>query len=286
MDEAYDVRALSQYLDFFHIMCYDYGGSWDRKITANAPLKSDDFLNVEFTIDYLIKMGASPSKIVMGLPFYGRTFITELDGNFGDASSDVGFQGPYTRENGFMGYNELCALLSNPASGWTKSYDVGTQQGVARHHDVDSGETKVAIYDSTRSIAIKTRFAMRHNLAGAMVWSVDTDDFMGDCDIEQGTYAEFGNVAGVLIAIPKRVNTNYPLLRTINEAIIISLDEIRQEDEIKENEKENEIPHGEENGISNETNGSDIISLSSILKIVSALVLVCSISSRIMSELC
>lgn len=50
IDQAYNVRELSKYLDFLHIMCYDYGGNWDRKITANAPLHSDDDLNVETTI--------------------------------------------------------------------------------------------------------------------------------------------------------------------------------------------------------------------------------------------
>lgn len=270
IDDAYNVRSLSHHLDFLHIMCYDYGGNWDKKITANAPLKSEDFLNVEFTIDYLIKLGASPSKIVMGLPFYGRTFITNLEGNFGDASSDLTFQGPYTRQTGFLGYNELCALLSNRSSQWTKSYDVGTQEGIARYRDTETNETKVVVYDSTRSIAIKTRFAMRHDLAGAMVWSVDTDDFLGDCDIETDTYEDFRNSAGIQLNIPRRVNSNYPLLRTINEAIIISLDELQQENEIKEHEMENEIPHGTDNSMeTNGYNGSYIISLSSVLKMFS-----------------
>lgn len=71
IDESYDIPALSKYLDYLHIMCYDYGGAWDKRITANAPLKGQGSLNVEHTIDYLIKLGAPPTKIVMGLPFYG-----------------------------------------------------------------------------------------------------------------------------------------------------------------------------------------------------------------------
>lgn len=246
IDQAYSVKLLSHYLDYMHIMTYDYGGTWDKKITANAPLHSDDALNVEFTIDYLLKMGASPQKIVLGIPFYGRTFITKLEGNFGDASNDIGFMGPYTRENGFMGYNEVCDILSNRTSQWTKSYDTNTQQGIAKYRD-EAGETKVVVYDSARSVAVKTRFAMRKELAGAMVWSVDTDDFLGECDTEYDTYDDFGGTVGVKLAIPRRVNANYPLLRTINEAIIISLNEIRQESEIKESEIENEIPIGDEN---------------------------------------
>lgn len=246
IDQAYSVKMLSRYLDYMHIMTYDYGGTWDKKITANAPLHSDDALNVEFTIEYLLKMGASPDKLVLGIPFYGRTFVTELEGNFGDASNDIGFMGPYTRENGFMGYNEVCDILSNRTSQWTKSYDTNTQQGIAKFRDEVAGQTKVVIYDSARSVAVKTRFAMRKALAGAMVWSVDTDDFLGECDTEHDTYDDFGETAGVKLTIPRRINANYPLLRTINEAIIISLNEMGQETAIKESEIENEIPIGDE----------------------------------------
>lgn len=49
MDSAYDLTKLSRYLDLLHIMCYDYHGTWDRVVGANAPLKGtseDDFLSV------------------------------------------------------------------------------------------------------------------------------------------------------------------------------------------------------------------------------------------------
>lgn len=48
IDIAYDVPALSQYLDFIHLMCYDYHGTWDAKTGSNAPLHSapNDTLSV------------------------------------------------------------------------------------------------------------------------------------------------------------------------------------------------------------------------------------------------
>lgn len=38
IDQAYDVRQISRYLDYLHIMCYDYHGSWDKKVGFNSPL--------------------------------------------------------------------------------------------------------------------------------------------------------------------------------------------------------------------------------------------------------
>lgn len=229
---------------------YDYGGAWDRRVTANAPLKGQGILNVQYTIDYLIKLGAAPQKLVVGLPFYGRTFITKLDGEFDDATSEIGFQGVYTKENGFMGYNEICGLLSDRTSGWKRSYSVDLSQAVARYRDEVTNETRVAVFDSSRSIARKIKFAMSRNLAGAMIWSIDTDDFLGDCDIDDDTFADFKPIPGVTLSIPKRIETNFPLLRTINEAMVVALDEIAQEAQLPARDADNEIPHGHnhENG--------------------------------------
>lgn len=108
IDSAYSIHRLAPYLDTMHIMCYDYFGAWDKKIGLNAPIENDLGLNVKFSIDYFLQLGAPAHKLIMGLPFYGRTFITNKDGNIGDEADDKGFPGPFTREDGFMGYNEVC----------------------------------------------------------------------------------------------------------------------------------------------------------------------------------
>jgi chitinase len=91
-------------------MNYDYFGSWDNKVGFNAPLKNNENeLSVMFAIEYFLKMGAPANKLVMGVPFYGRTFRAKNKGDIGDETIDSkGFQGPFTKEDGFMGYNEVC----------------------------------------------------------------------------------------------------------------------------------------------------------------------------------
>merc|ERR1712025_1463858 len=70
IDAAYDVEKMYKYLDYVHVMCYDYHGKWDQKTGHNAPLSSrptesgkDLTLNVEYTLAYLIKKGAKPEKL-------------------------------------------------------------------------------------------------------------------------------------------------------------------------------------------------------------------------------
>lgn len=181
-------------------MTYDYGGAWDRRVTPNAPLDNQGTNTVKYSIEYFLKLGASPSKIVLGIPFYGRTFITSGTGKYNDPAKDSGFQGPYTRQNGFLGYNEICELLSNGASGWKTSFDQPTSEAIARYRDVGKGETRVAVYDSPQSIVNKVRYALGQRLAGAMVWSIETDDFHGVCTNDGG-------------------QKKYPLLRAINQAL-------------------------------------------------------------------
>lgn len=235
-------------------------------------MKGQGILNVEYTIDYLIKLGAPPTKLVVGLPFYGRNWITKLDGNFGDASGDVGFQGLYTKENGFMGYNEICVLLSNRTSGWKRSYSEDMSQAVAKLRDEVANETRVAVFDSSRSIARKIKFAMSRNLAGAMIWSIDTDDFHGDCDIDEDTFADFKPMAGVTLSVPKRIEANYPLLRTVNEAMLVALDEIAQEAKLPARDKDNEIPHGSDDNGGGDGGGAVAASITTKLTFLAIIV--------------
>jgi chitinase len=59
----------------------------------------------------LLKQGAPARKLVLGLPLYGRTFLLVNEENplvIGAPANPKGFPGPYTKEDGFMGYNEVC----------------------------------------------------------------------------------------------------------------------------------------------------------------------------------
>ncbi|XP_069703579.1 probable chitinase 2 [Periplaneta americana] len=209
VDGAYDIPSLSNYLDYLHAMCYDLHGSWDLRVGANAPLHSvqpNDKLTVEYAIKYLLKLGAPARKLVMGLPMYGRTFLLENEEEttiMGARAGPKGFAGPYTKEKGFMGYNEICL---NVSSGWKTFWDEESMTPYAVQGN------KVITYDDDRSIAEKVRFAMKLDLAGAMVWSIDTDDFQGDCVGSDG-------------------GSNYPLMRTISKTITDVLQERREQEQ-------------------------------------------------------
>ncbi|XP_075218345.1 putative chitinase 2 [Lycorma delicatula] len=200
IDIGYDLSALSKNLDYLHLMCYDYHGSWDAKVGANAPLKSnlkDDFLTVEYSVKYLLENGVSPKKLVVGLPFYGRTFILENPESNTNKTDTKGFQGPLTRADGFLGYNEICLELKENSSLWQQWWDEETKTAFARSSE------KVIAFDNPRSLEEKVKFAASQKLAGVMIWSIDTDDFHGHCKDQ----------------VENSDSVTYPLLRSINQAL-------------------------------------------------------------------
>ena len=46
IDMAYDIPKISKYLDYIHVMAYDYHGAWNKQVLPNSPLRSKDRLDV------------------------------------------------------------------------------------------------------------------------------------------------------------------------------------------------------------------------------------------------
>lgn len=138
-----------------------------------------------------------------------------------------------------------------------------------------ASETRVVTYDSPRSIANKVRYAIQKGLVGVMVWSVDTDDFQGDCDpaLNDDRFSDFRTKPQVKLSFPKLASNTYPLLRTLNDAIVLSLDEMNQEHN-NEADKENEIDSNEQTKPKpNEPSHATAVAFSSIVLTFSAVLL-------------
>lgn len=131
--------------------------------------------------------------------------------------------------------------LNNKSAGWTSYWDTNTQTPYAVN------ENKVLTYDNKRSLKEKIKFAMQKKLAGVMVWSIDTDDFQGDC-----TKSEDDNSF-----------SNFPLMRSINKSVQESLVEIEEEEREKKNKEV--VPDDRENEIDSDKykkGSSNVVSIS------------------------
>ena len=61
----------------------------------------------------MLNLGASPDKLVLGIPFYGWTF-TLADRNLHEVGSPSNNRNGWrdTQIHGFLGYNEVCTWLN------------------------------------------------------------------------------------------------------------------------------------------------------------------------------
>lgn len=199
IDTSYDIPSLARYLDFINVMCYDYNGKWNDFTGHNSPLYSrpdekDDFkkLNINSSIHHLLSLGAPASSLVLGMPLYGRSFLL-ADADHAKPGSEsvrnMGLSGRFSNEAGFMGYNEFCEdALQKP---WIKARDEFQKVPYA-HLDKNWFS-----YDDQESLKLKVEFAVRMRLGGAMVWSLETDDFTGACKTGK-----------------------FPLMKSINDALV------------------------------------------------------------------
>ena len=81
-------------------------------------------LNTAAVLKSWVSKGADREKIVVGVPFYGRSFtLTSVNQNEpGDASFGPGAAGEYTNEEGFLSYFEICSKIGSEP-GWKTRRD-------------------------------------------------------------------------------------------------------------------------------------------------------------------
>ncbi|XP_068144040.1 acidic mammalian chitinase [Drosophila tropicalis] len=177
---SYDIPAISQHLTFINVMTYDFHMALDGYLGLNAPLPE-----VQQSIDYWLSAGAPPEKLILGIGFYGHSYqMSDSSQNWPGASCiGPGSAGAYTRESGFLGYHEICQ------NNWQTVFDEETSSPYAFQGDQWIG------YDNPASIELKMQLVESRNLGGAMMWSIETDDFRGLC------------------------GESYPLLKAMNRAM-------------------------------------------------------------------
>lgn len=196
----HNYHDLSKSLDYLHIIePIDYYNS-----TEEQAIKSLHISSMENRINTAISMGIPTSKVVMDLYFSVFQFQ-----KFG--SVPVVIEWPY---------NRFCDI-TNETSIWDRHYHSGASLIMLQSKNESS-----AVFQNTRSMANRARLAMKSNLAGVAPVFINFDDFHGRCGIDDDTFDDFKPTTKFTKEILKR---NFPLLRTINEAIIAALDEIQQE---------------------------------------------------------
>ena len=149
-----DFKAVDKYMNYHNIMSYDMGIGTPGMF--NSALYRSERVGAACTHEAVlahIEQGIDPSKIVMGLAFYGRG------------------------KEGFPAPADMAAAQKRGIEGYVWQWD-----DVAKNPyfaDPQTGEL-VFGYEDLESIAIKASYAVDNGLAGVMYWSYDGDNKKGD----------------------------------------------------------------------------------------------------------
>lgn len=209
IDNAYNISAISQCLDFISVRTFDFHGHWEKVTGHNSPLflgPTDKgkfiFYNIDFALKYWRQQGAAAEKLLVGFPTYGRTFTLSSSGNaVGAPVTGAGQVGLFTREPGLVAYYETCVFLK------TATLKVIPEQKVPYAF---KGSQWIG-YDNQQSYKFKTQWLINNKFGGAMVWSLDFDDFSGT-RCKEGVYPLINALKSLLniTGCPAPVTTVHP----------------------------------------------------------------------------
>jgi chitinase len=161
-------------VDWINLMTYDYHAG-SRIAHFNAPLYSPPgdptpHLNVDASARLYREQGVPPRKIVVGVPFYGRSY-----GRVPSANRGL-FQvagGPAPREwgAGELDYDALTRKRPE-ANGFRRFWDPDARVPWLYKESIGTWIT----YDDVQSIGQKADYVRARGLGGVMVWELGGDD--------------------------------------------------------------------------------------------------------------
>ncbi len=146
----YDIPGLNPSVDGFFVMAYDMDNP--KTPTPTAPLTGAGFTDLDAVQQYAAVV--SPSKVILGVPYYGYDWPTAGPG-LGDPATGPPTPLSYSQIVATGGHVYWDPVTQTP---WT-SYQVGTQW-----HQT--------FFDNPTSLALKAQLANTYHLAGVGIWAL------------------------------------------------------------------------------------------------------------------
>jgi chitinase len=165
--EHTEMAKVQRYVDTINLMSYDYYVPvWDKTTGHHAPLFSNPTdpkkISADRTVREYESAGVPASKIVLGVPFYGKSWANVPDINHG--LFQIGTEAPAT----YLPYRSLASLQNN---GYIRYWDASASAPFLYNKDAQI----FISYEDPESLAAKCKYVLDHKLAGMMFWEYSND---------------------------------------------------------------------------------------------------------------
>lgn len=162
---GWDFVGLASACDYIFIMGYDFYGSWSTNSGPCAPLTGGSY-NVTNTVEvqYASVSQSNPEKLILGVPYYGNRWKTELS----------------------VPYSTIIDYVNHPRyrDAWPQSDSYGllwdSQSNSPWYRYYESAEWNQVWFDTDTSLGLKYNLAEANELQGVGMWALGYD----------GTYLE------------------------------------------------------------------------------------------------
>ncbi|KAK9449465.1 glycoside hydrolase [Limtongia smithiae] len=170
---ALRVREMDSVLDFWNLMAYDFAGpGWSSRVAHQANLFAVPTAesSCDSAVRHYTAHGVRPTKLVLGMPLYGRVFggCTSASpgckfAGHGSANADGAGTGSW--EAGVFDYKAL------PRPGASEHFDSASGAG----YSFDPSSREFVTYETPHSAVAKVRYVVEKGLGGVMWWEASAD---------------------------------------------------------------------------------------------------------------
>lgn len=166
IDSSIEWKEINRYINFINIMSYDLVHGYSTISGHHTPLfsTSEQKESTDNAVQMLLKKGIEPEKLVIGAAFYGRFFQIE-------EGSNVDLYKPCKFLHGFSFKNSVDSLSSD--NGFKQRWDEEAKAPYA----INTNRRILATFDNEKSVALKTKYALKNKLGGIMFWQLCDDQF-------------------------------------------------------------------------------------------------------------
>ena len=161
--------AIDHGADRAFLMGYSYRTGGANPVGSIAPLVSfDTTLDLTDSLDMYAGEGVPTGKIILGLPYYGRTWPTTSASLHAPRNTAVS-------SCSFSSSTPVASQIAGIAAGATINWDTLEQAAWFARYDTTNGTWCQTYYDDARTLSAKYDLAKARGLAGAGIWALEYD---------------------------------------------------------------------------------------------------------------
>jgi chitinase len=171
--EHTDMDKAVEYLDYVNLMTYDFYTTGDTAGHHSNLYPPEDYhqdASAHKSVHLFLDAGVPAEKLVMGIPFYGRSWIMK-------SAEKHGINMPVADRARGGGYTYIKDSMVNK-TGFVRYWD----ENAMAPYLFNSETNQLVVYDDEESVGLKCDYVIDNGMAGMMFWQYasDTSEYLLD----------------------------------------------------------------------------------------------------------